>query len=60
MMIIDSGKLHSLIRTITCEYLKFYAKGERSSSFIQELVHIIWQALRQSLETYRRLKTKFT
>lgn len=37
MMIIDSGKLHSLIRTITCEYLTFYAKGERSSSFIQEL-----------------------
>lgn len=37
MMIIDSGKLHSLIRTITCEYLTFCAKGERSSSFIQEL-----------------------
>lgn len=37
MMIIDSGKLHSLIWTITCKYLKFYAKGERFSSFIQEL-----------------------
>lgn len=36
-MIIDSGKLHSLIWTITCKYLKFYAKGERFSSFIQEL-----------------------
>lgn len=37
MMIIDSGKLHSLIQTITCEYLKFYARGERVSSFIQKL-----------------------
>lgn len=37
MMIIDSGKLHSLVRTITCEYLTFCAKKERFSSFIQEL-----------------------
>ena len=36
MMIIDSGKSHSLLQIITCEYLTFYAKVEET-----DLVHLL-------------------